>query len=182
MREPALRAGRGEVEPGRKAGMIAGCDRPALVGVSLTRIGSLVCAPCRRSSASSVIPAGGLFGSSGAQKNSLWGVRSGAPWRLRSNTAPGTRPAVRRPADLRGGRAAPGRVSPLWRGEARTARLAGRQSPLHEAVRVLRRAALPGRAHRGDRRGVAPGVAHRQGTRDAVHAGAAAPGRSRLPR
>ena len=68
-----------------------------------------------------------------------------------------------------------------WR-EARAARLAGGQSPLHQAVRLLRGPAVP-REHRpGDRQGTAPGLAHRQGTRQGVHAGTASPGRLPAPR
>ena len=159
---------------GGKRGMIAGCDCPDLAGVSPTRIASLASAPCRRWSASSGSPACALSRSSAAQKNGLWRVRPGPQRLLRSPGAPGARPPVRRPADRRGVRAAPGRVPHLWRGEARAARLPGRQSPLHQALRVLRRAALPRLGHQRHRRGAAPGVAHGQGARAAVHARAAA--------
>lgn len=136
VRKAALGAARGEVEPRRKRGMIAGCDCPDPAGVSPTRIGFLAPAPCRRLSASSVIPAGALSRSSDAQKNGLWSVRPSSPRLLRSQGAPGSRPSVRRHADRRGAGAAPGRGPKLWRGEARASRLPGRQFPLHQAIRA----------------------------------------------
>jgi len=174
VREPALGAGLREVELRRKRGMISRCDCSELAGASRTRIGSLASAPCRRWSASSVSPGCAWSRWSAAQKNGLWRVRPGAQRVLRSPAAPGARPPVRRPADRRGVRAAPGRVPHLWRGEARAARLPGRQSPLHQAIRVLRRAAMPILGHQRHRRGAAAGVAHGQGARAAVHARATA--------
>ena len=151
-------------EPPDKRG-ITFRDPPDLSGVSPIRIGSLASALCRRLLVSSVISSGASSGSFDAQKNSLWSMRADSPWCLRSHGAPGARPPLRRYADLRGDRAAACRVPPLWRGEAGASRLAGRQSPLHETIRVLRRAALPRREYPRHCRGTAPGVAHGQGAR-----------------
>ena len=96
VRTPALGAPCDEVEPRRKPGMIAGCDPPDLSGVSPTRIGLLASAPCRRLSASSVIPAGALSRWSDAHKHGLRSVRLGSPRGLRPNVASGSRPPVRR--------------------------------------------------------------------------------------
>ena len=91
------------------------------------------------------------------RRSKKWPAECAAVVTAASTTAgaPDSRPAVRRPADLRGAGAVPGRVPKLRCGEARAARFPGRQSPLHQAVRILRREALPLRAHQGHRRGAA---------------------------
>ena len=143
-------------------------------------IGSPASSPWLECGGSSVTLGPWSSRSAGAEKNSLRGLRDRASRLLRSTAAPRARSLLRRPTSLSRALGSPGRLlSVRWR-EARAARLAGRQSPLHQAVRLLRGPTLPREHRQGDRRGTAPGLAHRQGAGQAVHARATPPGR--LPR
>lgn len=75
MRNAALGATRGEIEPRQKRGTIAGCDRPGSADASPTRIAFLASAPGKRFSGSSVSPACALSRWSDAQKNLTSAVR-----------------------------------------------------------------------------------------------------------
>ena len=132
----------------------------------------------RACSASSANPERGWSRSSDAQKNGLRSLWADAVRLLRSPSSPGPRPSVRRAADLRADRGAPDGVSALWSGEAGAPGLPGRQSPVHEALRVLRRQALPLRDDPGHRGGARAPLANGQGPREAVHARAAAASRN----
>src|SRR5713101_3951897 len=109
-------------------------------------------------------------------KNGLRDLWPGATRMVRSQTAPGARSRLRRPAHLPGRRGAARGLSALWHGEAGTARVSRRQSLLHEALRVLRGLALSGVPHPGCGQGAAARLAHREGARAAVHARAVAAG------
>jgi hypothetical protein len=61
--------------------------------------------------------------------------------------------------------------------EERTAGLAGRQSAVHQAVRLLRGPTLSADHHQGSGGGTLPRLACRQGVGQAVHARTTAPGR-----
>ena len=181
MRNPALAAGGKAAEAARESGMIAACQRHddrAGCGMRIAFPGSVRARPSRGSSA---IPTRGSSPSPGGQKNGLWDLRPGAARVVRPQAPPGPRPRLRRPADLPRARGPAGGLPALWRGEAGAARLAGRQSLLHQALRLLRGPALSGRADPGRGRGAAPRLAHRQGAGEAVHARAAAAGRDARP-
>ena len=96
----------------------------------------------------------------GGQKNDLRVLRSSAERLVRPSRATRPRPRERSVPDLPGGRHSPGRLSPLRHREARTPRLAGGQPVLHQAVRLLRRAALPD----GDDQGRGHASSHSTGT------------------
>ena len=112
-----------------------------------------------------------------AEKNALRRVWPAAPGLLRSAAPAGARPLLRRQAGLPRVLDPPGRLQAVSRREARGAGVAGRQPPVHRAVRVLRRPAVPGGYRRGHRRGARPRLGDRQGAGQAVHAGATPPGR-----
>ena len=77
------------------------------------------------------------------RKNSLRGLRDCASRLLRSTASPRARPLLRLPPSLSRALGSPGRLlSVRWR-EMRAARLAGSQSPLHQAVRLLRGPTVP---------------------------------------
>ena len=113
---------------------------------------------------------------SDAQKNSLRLLRSGSIRLVRPAHASGTRSAQRRSAGVPAVRDPARAVQELRQREARAARFPGRQPVLHQALRLLRGAALPAGLHQGYRRGVEAGVGHDQDPGDAVHAGATGQG------
>ena len=78
---------------------------------------------------------------------------------LRPQAAPSTRPALRGHASLPGAGGPARRVQELRQGEAGATGLAGGQSILHQALRLLRGAAVPSRDHQGRRPRNAPGPA-----------------------
>jgi len=122
--------------------MLPRCENAGFV-VSRTRTAFLVFVRFPAWSASSATLERAWSRLSGAQKNGLRSLWADAVRLLRSPRSPGPRSSVRRPADLPADRGAPCRVPALWPGEARAPGLPGREFPLHEAVRVLRRQALP---------------------------------------
>src|SRR5712691_9568938 len=137
--------------------------------------------PVRSSSGSSVIRTPASSRSSGGQKNRLRNLRPGAAWLVRPQTAPGARSRLRRPAHLPRARGATRGLSALRHGEAGTPRLPGRQSVLHQALRLLRGAPLSGLADPGRGQRAAPRLAHREGVGAAVHARAIAARRGARP-
>lgn len=140
---------------------------------SVMRTGSL--ASCRpgRSSASSAIPRRGSSCSPGAQKNSLRRLWPDGPGLVRPQVSPRPGPALRGASDLSRGRAAPGPLPAVRRGEARAAGLAGRQPALPPALRALRRHAVSERLGEGGGGRSPSRLARGQGDGQAVHAGAA---------
>ena len=104
-----------------------------------------------------------------AQKNAVRFLWASPPGLLRPHEAAGSRPVVRRHAHPSRFRGAPGRVSALWQREARAVGVAGRQPAVHQAVRFLRRPALPRYHDPGGGRGTSPRLARGQGAGKAVH-------------
>ena len=109
--------------------------------------------------------------SCGAQKNSVWLLRTCADGLLRLAYPSGARPCVRRPTRVSGIRGAAYSVQTLRRCEARTARLARRQSVLHQALCPLRGTALPFGHDQGHCHGIAAGLGHRQVAGKAIYGG-----------
>src|SRR6058998_2535575 len=113
----------------------------------------------------------GIFGDPHARIITLTrNLRPGAARVVRPQAAPRPRPGLRRPAHLPRRRGAARGLSALWHGEAGAARLPGRQSLLHQALRLLRGAALSSLADPGRGQGAAARLAHREGAGAAVHA------------
>src|SRR5438445_11302776 len=92
-------------------------------------------------------------------KKGLRDLRPGAARLVRPQATPRPRSRLRRRADLPRGRSPARGLSALWPGEAGTARLPGRQSVLHQALRLLRGAALSGLAAPGRGQGAASRLA-----------------------
>ena len=92
----------------------------------------------QRSWGSSGIRTHGCSPSLGGQKNGLRDLWSGAARVVRPQVAPRPRPRLRRSAHLPRVRGPAGSLPAVRRGEARGARLPGRQSVLHQALRLLR--------------------------------------------
>ena len=181
VRRAALAAGENVEGRTPESRMIAACrlhDTRAGCGIRIAPRGFVQVEPSWGSSAS---PTPGSSRSRGGQKNGLRDLRSRAARMVRPQTAPGARSRVRRPADLPRARGAARGLPALWRGEAGTTRLPGRQSLLHQALRFLRGAALSRLADPGRSQGAAPRLAHREGLGAAVHARATAPRRDARP-
>src|SRR5574341_2253351 len=98
---------------------------------SRTRMRSRAFVHNPRCAASSAIPKPGSLSLSGAQKNGLWLLWACSQRMVRPADAPGTRSVLRRPTCVPAGRGAAGAVQELWDGEARAARVLGRQSFLY---------------------------------------------------
>jgi len=108
---------------------------------------------------SSVTPKRESLHWSGAQKNSvrfLWASTRGL---LRPHPAAGSRSVVRRHAHLSRFRSAARGMPELRQSETRAAGLLGRQPVLHQALRLLRGAALSLCHDQGHRRGTQAGLA-----------------------
>src|SRR6188474_3727724 len=103
---------------------------------------SLVFVPRLVFAVSSVTPRRALLHLLGAQKNCLRLVRHNSPGLLRPRAAAGARSLLWRHAHLPGLRGAPGGVSKLRQSEARATGVFGRQPVLHQALCLLRGAAL----------------------------------------
>ena len=121
------------------------------------------------------IPKPVSFDSPGGEKNDLRCVRHVPPFLLRPQAAPRAGPFLRGHAYLPGDRSAVCVVPELRQGETGTTVLVGRQSVLHQAIRLLRRSPVPGVHHQGRCQGIASGLENGQRTRQAVHARAVAP-------
>ena len=169
----------GAFDPGDKTGERCACLPHASESGYSTHIASLDFAPRNSSKAFLVTRRRASSPSSGAQKNGVRRLRSGASGLVRPQAAPRARSALRRHADLPRFRSASRALPELRRGEARAARLAGRQPALHQALRHLRGAALPGILDQGRRPRTAPGLEDGQGPREAVHARATRAGPAR---
>src|SRR5277367_4621677 len=78
-----------------------------------------------------------LSPSSAAEKNGLRRLRRGVPQPLRQAPSTGARSLLWRQTRLSRLSPAPGLLFSVWGREERTVGLAGRQSPVHQAVRLL---------------------------------------------
>ena len=175
MREPALAAVGKAAAAARELCMIAACQhRDDGTGCGM-RIALRVSDRAQRSWGSSGIRTHGCLPSPGGQKNGLRDLRSGAARVVRPQVAPCPRPRLRRSAHLPRVRGPAGSLPAVRRGEARGARLPGRQSVLHQALRLLRGPALSGLADPGRGQGAASRLAYREGVGAAIHARATAP-------
>jgi len=154
--------------------MICGCVH---IGDSKTRTSSRAFVPVLPLEVFSVIPRLAFFGSRGGGKNHLRCLRQSSSFVLRPQTAQGAGSVLRGHARLPGDRG-PARVVPeLRQGEAGRTVVVGRQSLLHQALRLLRGSPLPGFDHLRCCPGTASGLEDGQGTRQAVYAGAIAQNR-----
>ena len=175
MREPALAAVGKAGGVAQESGMLRACQhRDDRAGCG-TRIGLRGSDRARRSWGSSGTRMLGCSRSRPGQKNSLRDVRARAPGVVRSQAAPRPRPLLRGSAHLPRRRGPAGGLPALWHGEAGATRLPGRQSLLHQALRLLRGPALSGLPDPRRGQGAAPRLAHREGVGAAVHARATAP-------
>src|SRR5262249_58289652 len=101
----------------------------------------------------------------GAEKPVLWRLRTSFPPLLRQAAPPRPRLGLWRQAGLSRLPDSQGLLLPVrWR-ETRTARLARRQPPVHQAVRLLRAPAPPRKHGQGSSRGPVPRWAEREGAR-----------------
>src|SRR5579862_5506621 len=157
--------------------MIRRCSNHDVCDAFGTRIVSLASDPIRLSSASSVTLWRESSACTAAQKNMLRRMWVGTSRLIRPQGSPGPRPVLRRYSHLPGTGAPPGQLPELWQSETGEAGLAGQLPLLHEAVRLPRGAALPGREHPGGRPGIALGLEDSQDAGDAVHGGTAAAAR-----
>src|SRR3989338_8921173 len=107
--------------------------------------------------------------SCGAQKNGLQRVWPGALGLVRPHDTARPRFVLRQHAGLSGVRGTPDSLSMLWQSETGTARLLCRQSVLHKAVCLVRRAPLPGVYRQGCCRRAESGLADGQGTGQAIY-------------
>ena len=123
-----------------KPGGVLSCEDST---ASTTRIGSPGFVPPPRSPASSVTPRPAFSGLHAGGKNSVRRLRDSALDVLRPHDSPGSGPLLRRHTDVPGDPGPPSVVSDVREGEAGAARLPGRQSALHQALRLLCRLALP---------------------------------------
>src|SRR5271167_693808 len=110
----------------------------------------------------------------GAEKNGLRQVWAWVSKLLRPPAMGGPGFVLWPVADLPGVRTAAGGVPQVWQGEVRGFELAGRQSVLHQTVRLLRGATLSGRDHQGGGTRTGVGLEDGQGVGQAVHARAGA--------
>ena len=119
------------------------------------------------------MPGSASYGLSGGEKNFVRSLWSALAPNLRSQAAPGARPLGGRHQNLFGVGEPSGALPELRQSEAGAAGLAFQQPFLHQALCVLRGPALSDFDDPGRRPRVAPGLEDRQGSRQAVHAGAA---------
>src|SRR5436853_5547282 len=121
------------------------------------------------------IPRFGSWSWSESKKNCLRRLRSRAPDFLRSQETASTRSFLRGYARVsRCGVPASG-VPQFWACEAGQAALERRQSAVHQTVRLLCGAAMPGVDAKRRSQGIALGLADGQGPGDAIHARATPP-------
>src|SRR6266545_6569352 len=133
--------------------MISECENP--VG-SKTRIGSPAFVPKRPSGASSAILRRASSPCAASEKNDLWHLWAVAPRFLRPQGSSGPRLVLWRHARVPGGRGPARALWPLWHRETGKAALVGRQSLLHQALRLLRGPTLSQLGHSRCSSGVAP--------------------------
>src|SRR3989304_5922341 len=126
-----------------KTGMLYGWLPPPNPSVFWTHTLSPGFDPRQASKVSSVIRRRESLPLPGAQKNSLWRLWPVAPQLVRSEDTPGTRLVLCRYPYLPVPRSPGPSVQGLRQGEAGDARLPGRQSAVHQALRLLRGPALP---------------------------------------
>ena len=137
---------------------------------SMTCIASPASCLCPGSEASLVSPWRWSSPSSAAEKNSLRRLRRGVSQPLRQAATTRARSLLRGQTCLSPFSPAPRPVLAVWGREERTVGLAGRQPPLHQAVRLLRGPTLPHDHPQGSGRGTVPRLGCCQGVGQAVHA------------
>src|SRR5207253_2672043 len=142
---------------------------------STTCIGFPVSYPCPESEAASVTPAPWLSPCSAVEKNALRRLRPGVSQPLRQAAPTGPRSLLWRQTRLSCLFPPQGPVRTVWGREKRTPGLAGRQSAVHQAVRLLRGPPLSPDTYQGSGRRTLPRLARRQGTGQAVPACATPP-------
>ena len=142
MVESRTSTGFAEFEVEGKFGMISRCPLLPNAKVCWTHMVSRVAVPRLVFVVSSVTPRGVSLHLPGAQKNALRFVRHPSLEYLRPHPAAGARSVVRRHAHLSRFRSAPRCVSALRQSEARGVGVFGRQPVLHQALCLLRGAAL----------------------------------------
>jgi hypothetical protein len=128
-----------------------------------------------------VIPKLAFFDSRGGEKNYLRGLRQESPVVLRSQVAQGARSVLRRYAHLPGDRGPTRPVQELWQGEDRRAFVAGRQSVLHQTLRLLCRPSMPVFDDPRRSQRTASGLEDGQRARQAIHARTTAQDRDARP-
>ena len=133
------------------------------------RIGSPVFVPDRECEESLGIPWLASWSWSGEEKKHLRSMRQGTQDLLRPQEAAGSRSSLRRGAHLSGGRDTSPLLQAVWQGETGETRLAGRQSFLHQAIRVLCREAMPRLQYQGCGQRTPPGLAYSQGSGKAIY-------------
>src|SRR3990172_4504803 len=135
--------------------------------------GYLVSDLSRSSEGSSATPKPASSVLNGGGKNSVRCLRDGSPNLLRPQGPSGPGSPLRRHVSIPGDPDPAGPVQAVQEGVAGVAYVPLRQPVLHEAVRLLRRPAMPRLQHPGRCQGSVHGLAHGQGAGEAVHAGAA---------
>jgi len=165
-----------------KRNMICRCDSNDSCQRHIT---FLVFVRCRPFGESSETPKPVWLSFIDGEKNELRGMRQDSSVFLRPQTAPASRPILRRLADLSTIRCSARAMPELRQGEARRTSLVGRLSVLHQTLRLFRRASLPGCYHSGCCQGTASGPEDRLRTGKTIHARAVAQGgrgrRTRTP-
>src|SRR6516162_2080963 len=164
------------VEP---TAMIRGCETNAAWTMHTD---SLASAPIRRSGDFSATPRRESCASFAGEKNGVWDLRTEPTDLLRPQDPSHPRSLLRRHARLPGGRSPACLLPELLGREAGEAALAGRQSVLHSALRLLCRPAVPDRDDPGCGSRAAPRLEDGQGAGDGVHARATPASRDAGPR
>jgi len=150
--------------------MNTGCEKRDGYGMS---IGFPVFIPGQRFRGSSAITRPGSSHCVAVKKNSLRFLWDRPSKLLRQEDTAGSRPVVRRCANLSGFGDPTCLLPEVWQGETREARMACRQPVLHEKICLLRWETMQGNDHSGRSNGNAPRLAYDQGAGEAVYAGAA---------
>lgn len=155
---------------GCETGMLCGWLLHTHASVFWTHAFSLDFVRRKRSRVSSVTRRRALLPTFAAQKNGVRNLRQGSLRLVRPESASGARSVLRRHTYLSGHRGAASPLPELRQGEARTSRLSGRQPALYQALRLVRRQALPAVHGQGCCQGAEPGLAYGQGAGQAIHA------------
>ena len=173
MAESRTSTGFAEFEVERKFGMISQCPLLPNAKVCWTHIVSRVVVPRLVFVVCSVTPRRVSLHLPGAQKNTLRFVRHPSLEYLGPHQAAGSRSVERRHAHRSRFRSAPRCVPALRQSEARAVGVFGRQPVLHQALCLVRGAALSLYHDQGSRRGAQARLARGPGTRQTIHGCAA---------